>query len=124
MMSAAMYWQGICTTIRSLMRSCKTCLTSKRQKLKYGHLLPKTVISTPWERLCVNLIDPYNLEGRDHLQIDFMDLTMINPACSWFEMVELHLVTCLQRQTVNCKDLLTADQIFQQDLQLHRKTSK
>ena len=44
---------------------------------------------TPWEALCVNLIRPYTLKSKDGSQIDFMCLTMIDPASSWFEMVEL-----------------------------------
>jgi hypothetical protein len=41
-----------------------------------------------------------------------MALTMIDPASSWFEIVDLHVVTQLQRQTVNSKELLTANKIF------------
>ncbi len=41
-----------------------------------------------------------------------MALTMKNPASSWFEIMELHIVTWLQRQPVNGKELLTADKIF------------
>ncbi len=106
-MNTAMYWKGMLTTIRSISRSCKTCQTNKRRKLKYGHLPPKTVISTPWECLYVNLIGPYTLKDRDSLQIDFMALTMICPASSWLEIVKLPLVNWLQRQTVNSKELLT-----------------
>jgi hypothetical protein len=47
------------------------------------------VISTPWEALCVDLIGPYTLKGKDGSSIDFMALTMINPASSWLEVVEL-----------------------------------
>jgi hypothetical protein len=41
-----------------------------------------------------------------------MALTMIDPAYSWLEIVELPVVTRLRRQTVNCKELLTANKIF------------
>ena len=44
---------------------------------------------TPWEALCVDLVGPYTLKGKDGTQIDFMCLTMIDPASSWFEIVEL-----------------------------------
>jgi hypothetical protein len=44
---------------------------------------------TPWEALCVDLIGPYTIKGKDGTEIDFMCLTMIDPASSWFEMVEL-----------------------------------
>ncbi len=85
-MNAAMYWKGMRTTIRSLTKSCRSCQINKRQNLKYGHLPPKTVITNPWEYLCVNLIGPYTLKSKDNLQINFMALIMINPASSWFEI--------------------------------------
>jgi hypothetical protein len=52
------------------------------------------------------------LKGKDNLQIDFMALTMINPASSWFETAELPVVKRLRQQTVNGKELLIADEIF------------
>ncbi len=41
-----------------------------------------------------------------------MALTMINPASSWLEIAELPIVEQLRQQTVNGKELLTADGIF------------
>jgi hypothetical protein len=41
-----------------------------------------------------------------------MALTMINPASSWFEVAELPVVKRLHQQTVNGKELLIADEIF------------
>ncbi len=78
-MNAAMYWKGMHTTIRSLTKSCRSCQINKRWSCKYGHLPPKTVITNPWECLCVGLIGPYTLKGKGNLQIDFMALTMIDP---------------------------------------------
>ncbi len=49
----------------------------------------KLAITIPWEAVCVDLIGPYTLEGKDRTQIDFMCVTMIDPATSWFEIVEL-----------------------------------
>ncbi len=46
------------------------------------------------------------------MQIDFMALTMIDPASSWFEIAELLIVKQLRRQTVNRKELLIADETF------------
>jgi hypothetical protein len=60
--------------------------------MKYGKLPTKLVITTPWQALCVDLIGPYTLKGKDGSQIDFMCLTMIDPASSWFEIVELPVV--------------------------------
>jgi hypothetical protein len=53
---------------------------------------PKLVILTPWRALCVDLVGPYTLKGKDGSSIDFMCLTMINPTASWFEVVELPTV--------------------------------
>ena len=37
----------------------------------------------------MDLIGPYTLKSKDGTQIDFMCVTMIDPATSWFEIVEL-----------------------------------
>jgi hypothetical protein len=60
---------------------------------KYGHVSPKLVITTPCRALCVDLIDPHTLKGKDGSSIDCMCLTMIDPGTSWFEIVELSTVT-------------------------------
>ncbi len=111
-MNAVMNWKGMCTTIRSLTKSCKSCQVNKRRSQKYGHLSPKIVYTIPWECLCVDLIGPYSLKGKDKLQIYFMALTMIDPASSWFETAELPVVKQLRQQIVNGKELLIADEII------------
>ena len=85
---------------------------------------PTTVYTIPWECLCVDLIGPYTLKGKDNSQIDFMALTMINPASSWFKIAELPVVEELHRQTVNGKELLTADEIFDKTLEHTAKLVK
>jgi hypothetical protein len=45
-----------------------------------------------WKALCVDLIGPYTLKGKNGSSIYFMCLTMINPATSWFKIVELPTV--------------------------------
>ena len=60
-----------------------------RQKHKYGKLPTKLAIINPWEAVCVDLIGPYTLKDKDGTQIDFMCVTMIDPATSWFKIVEL-----------------------------------
>ncbi len=111
-MNAAMYWKGMRTTIRSLTMSCRSCQVNKRQSHRYGHLPPKTVITNPWECLCADLIGPYTLKGKDNLQIDSIALTMIDPNSSWFEIAELPVVEQQCPRTVNGKELLIADEIF------------
>jgi len=78
-----MYWKGMRNTIRSHVKNCRTCQVNKQHKHKYGKLPTKLVITNPWEALCVDLIGPYTLKGKDGTEIDFMCLTMIDPASSW-----------------------------------------
>ncbi len=91
-MRSVLYWKGMRTTIRRYIKSCRSCQVNKRHSQKYGHLPPKLVITTPWKALCVDLIGPYTLKGKDGSSIDFMCLTMINPATSWFGIVKLPTV--------------------------------
>jgi hypothetical protein len=88
-MRSVMYWKGMRTTIRRYVKSCRSCQVNKRHSLRYGHVPPKLVISTPWKALCVDLVGPYTLKDKDGSSIDFMCLTMIDPTTSWFKIVEL-----------------------------------
>jgi hypothetical protein len=111
-MKATMYWKGMRTSIRSLTKSCRACQVNKKQKLKYGHLPTKTIITVPWRALCVDLIGPYTLKGKDGTIIDFVALTMIDLATSWFKVVELPLVRQLKTVTVNGKESSIVEEIF------------
>ena len=66
---AAMYWTNMRKSVRSYVKNCKSCQTNKRRKLKYGKLPPKIVITAPWEAMCVDLIGPYTLKGKDGTEI-------------------------------------------------------
>ncbi len=112
MMNAAIYWKGMQTTVRSITKSCKSCQVNKSRTLKYGHLPSRIVISTPWKVLCVDLVGSYTLKGKDSSAIDFMALTMIDPASSWFEIVELPLVKRLTTMKVNGKEKGSKELIF------------
>eukprot|EP00804_Cyclotella_cryptica_P012555 CCRYP_014712-RA/>CCRYP_014712-RA protein AED:0.29 eAED:0.31 QI:0/0/0/1/1/1/2/0/206 len=86
---AAMYWKGLRHYVRTFVKNCHKCQVNKRRQCKYGKLPTKFVVSNPWEVLCVDLIGPYTLKGKDGTEIGFMCVTMIDPATSWFEIVEL-----------------------------------
>ncbi len=89
---SVMYWKVMHTTIQRYIKTCRSCQVNKRHNLKYGHLPPKLVITTPWRALYVDLIDPYTHKGNEGSSIDFMCLTMISPTASWFKIVELSTV--------------------------------
>ena len=73
---------------------------------------------TPWEVLCVDLIGPYTLKGKDGSQIDFICLTMIDPASSWFEIVELPVMETITPVEINSrrkkvhKNIITKETYF------------
>jgi hypothetical protein len=67
-------------SIRAHVKNCHSCQINKQHKFKYGKLPTKIVVSEPWECLCVDLIGPYTLRAKDKTEIDFMCLTMIDPA--------------------------------------------
>ncbi len=100
------------STIRSITKSWRSCQVNKTQKLKYRHLPSKIVITIPWRALCVDLIGPCTLKGKDGTNIDFMVLTMIDPTTSWFKVVELPLICRLKTITVDGKESSAVEENF------------
>jgi hypothetical protein len=56
-----MYWEGMHNIIQSCIKSCRSCQINNRHSQKYGHVLPKLVITAPQRELYVDLIGPYTL---------------------------------------------------------------
>jgi hypothetical protein len=75
-----------------MFKSCRSFQVNTRHSLRYGHVPPKLVITTPCRVLCVDLVGLYTLKGKDSSSIDFMCLNMIDLVTSWFEIVELPTV--------------------------------
>jgi hypothetical protein len=76
---------------------------------------------TPWRALCVDLADPYTLKGKDGSSIDFMCLTMIDPATSWFKIVELSTVRVMVSKAGTGKKATFTD--YTKDAEIFDKTS-
>ena len=74
-------------------RTCDRCQKGKRSKRKYGKVPEKLADVIPWRKVCVDLIGPYTIKGKDGTILDFMCLTMIDPATAWFEIVELPIAS-------------------------------
>ena len=54
----------------------------------------KKAETVPWRTVCTDLIGPYTIKAKDGTILDFMCLTMIDPATGWFKIVELPNVDC------------------------------
>jgi Integrase zinc binding domain len=44
--------------------TCDVCQQTKSTHAKYGHLPEKDAECEPWERLCVDMIGPYNIKRK------------------------------------------------------------
>jgi hypothetical protein len=68
--------------------TCAICQTQKKQSKKYGLLPEKEAEAMPWDRLCVDLIGPYNIKSNvKGVEIPPLKcVTMIDPATGWFEI--------------------------------------
>jgi hypothetical protein len=62
--------------------------------------------------LCVDLVGPYTLKGKDGSSIDFIALTMIDPTSSRFKDVELPTIMQLMTKKVNGKERTIKEEIF------------
>jgi hypothetical protein len=69
-------------------RTCAVCQKQKKQSKKYGLLPEKKAEAVPWDRLCVDLIGPYNIKSNvKGVEIPPLKcVTMIDPATGWFEI--------------------------------------
>ena len=88
-LTAVMWWPGMQSHTRKHVKSCDRCQKGKSRKRKYGKIPPKLAEVTPWRTVCVDLIGPYTIKAKDGTILDFMCLTMIDPATGWFEIIEL-----------------------------------
>ena len=69
---------------------------------KYGKLPPKKAEVTPWKRVNVDLIGPYNITPTKNSKkkYEFRAMTMIDPVTGWFEMAPITSPNSDTTQTV------------------------
>eukprot|EP00985_Skeletonema_marinoi_P024416 scaffold16981_cov118-Skeletonema_marinoi.AAC.1 len=84
-----MYWHGMRTQIKELVKTCDKCQKGKTRKPKYGKLPPKDAVTRPWHTVCVDLIGPFDISDHSSNTMEVMCLTIIDPATGWFEIAEL-----------------------------------
>jgi hypothetical protein len=60
-----MHWKGLQKTVQSHVKNCHSCQLNKQRDHKCGKLLAKLATTTLWEALCVDLIGPYSLKGKE-----------------------------------------------------------
>jgi RNase H-like domain found in reverse transcriptase/Integrase zinc binding domain/Reverse transcriptase (RNA-dependent DNA polymerase) len=82
-------WKNLREDVKNICQKCHTCQTTKRSSKKYGLLPEKEAEAEPWDKLCVDLIGPYNLKRKNKNTLKLWCVTMIDPATGWFEMKQI-----------------------------------
>jgi hypothetical protein len=98
------WWKTLREDVQKLCSTCDVCQRTKITHAKYGHLPEKDAECEPWERLCVDMIGPYNIKRKGKKPLTLWCVTMIDPATSWFEIKEVqnreaHTVASVVEQT-------------------------
>ena len=78
--NATMTWKGLKDSVRRYTKKCPKCQKNKHTKKQYGKLPEKLCETKPWHTLCVDLMGPYTIKGKNKSELYFMCLTMIDPA--------------------------------------------
>ena len=86
------------SNIQKHVKTCNRYQKDKHTKRKYGKVPKKLANIVPRRKVCVDLIGPYALKGRYGTILDFMCLAMIDPATSWFEIIELPIASVTVKQ--------------------------
>ena len=47
--------------VADTVKKCPTCQKTKRSHQKYGYLPVKVAESQPWDKVCVDLVGPYDI---------------------------------------------------------------
>ena len=60
---------------------CPICQKTKKSSIKYGHLPPKVTEDTPWEKLCIDMMEPYTIKNsQTGKSLTLHCVIMIDPA--------------------------------------------
>ena len=81
-----LWWPKMRDHITNYVKACPLCQKNKRRQKKYGLLPPKEAETTPWDKLCVDLIGPYKIRCEGAEDLICRCVTMIDPATGWFEI--------------------------------------
>ena len=80
----------MCMQINTSVRSCAICQRNKKQRKKYRHLPEKIAETIPWDKLCVDLIGPYQMRQKGKPTLHCKCVNMIDPVTGWFEICQYH----------------------------------
>ena len=65
-----------------------TCANVQNGQQKNGKLLVKTAEEIPWNKLCVDIIGPYNIRIKGKEPLTLKVVTIIDPVTGWFKVTQ------------------------------------
>ena len=83
-------FKGLRPMIKRICGKCNVCQKSKKHTIKYGHLPEKEAEAIPWDVLCVDLIGPYTVSGKNGKKFTLWCCTMIDPATGWVKIIKIN----------------------------------
>ena len=83
-----LYWSGIREAVQKKVTKCDVCQGTKRSTKKYGKLPAKLAVKTPWNKLYVDLIGPYEMRRKGKDPRILKSVTMIDPVTGWHEVMQ------------------------------------
>ena len=88
MINQHLYCPDIRDAVRKEVHNCDTCKCTKQTNKKYGKLRPKVAEKIQTNKLCVYLIEPYDIRRKGKKgNLNLKVVTMIDPITVWFEVV-------------------------------------
>ena len=65
---------------------CDTCQSTKRSKKINGKFPAKLADETPWNKICADLISPYQIYRKVKDPLILKYFTILYPVTEWFEI--------------------------------------
>jgi Integrase zinc binding domain len=59
-----LFWPKRRDQIATYVQTCPSCQRNKRKVKKYGWLPPKEAETSPWDKRCIDLIEPYTIRRK------------------------------------------------------------
>ena len=86
-----LYWIDIRDDVWKEVSNGDTLQRTKGSNTKYVKLPAKLTEEIPWNKLCVDIIGPYEIQYNGKIEnLHLKSVTMIDPVTRWFEVVRFN----------------------------------
>ena len=88
-MTATIYWDKIEADVTDFIKACTTYQRIKKNKQKYGKLLPQDVSTIPWDIVCKDIMGTYTGIERFSNGRIMNAMSFVDSATNQFERTEI-----------------------------------